>query len=75
VLQAVFFCRLLLLLHFLLLLKRRHDLLGVEVVQDREVLDQLLDVGAEVAAAGRARQDVARSQVHETVLAKSVSAS
>ena len=34
--------------------------LTIQVVENGEVLDELLDVGAEVAAAGRTCQDVAR---------------
>jgi len=51
VFRAVLFGRLRLLLHLLLLLLRGNDLLGVQVVKDGEVLDELLDVGTEVAAA------------------------
>ena len=72
---AVLFGRLRLLLHLLLLLLRGNDLLGVQVVEDGEVLDELLDVGTEVTAAGGTGQDVARAQVHQTVLAESVATS
>ena len=56
------------------LLHQNLSFLVVEVVKDREVFDQLLDVWREVGAAGRAGEDVARAQVHEAVLAERVPA-
>ena len=49
-------------------------LLGVEVVENGEVFDELLDVGAEVAATRGARQDVGGAQVHQAALAEGVPA-
>ena len=72
VLQAVFLGGQLLLLQLLLLLLGADVPLTVEVVEYCEVLDQLLDVRAEVAPARRAGQDVARAEVHEAVLTESV---
>ena len=74
VLQAVFLGGQLLLLQLLLLLLGANVPLTVEVVEYCEVLDQLLDVRAEVAPARRAGQDVARAEVHEAVLTESVAA-
>ena len=71
-LQAVLFCRRGLCLQLLLLLLGSHNSLRVQVVQNREVFDQLLDVRAEVAAAGGASQDVAGAQIHQAVLAEGV---
>ena len=73
-LQAVLFCRCGLCFQLLLLLLGGHYSLRIEVVQNREVFDQLLDVRAEVAAAGRASQDVAGAQIHQAVLAEGVTA-
>ena len=72
--QAVLFCRSRLCLQLLLLLLSSHYTLRVQVVQNRKVFDQLLDVRAEVAAAGRASQDVAGAQIHQAVLAEGVTA-
>ena len=72
VLQAILLRRQLFLLMFVLFLLRCHVPLAVQVVKYSEILDQLLHIGAEVAATGGARQDIARAQVHQTVLAKSV---
>ena len=47
-------------------------LLTVEVVEDCEVFNQLLDVGAEVAAASGACEYVAGAEVHEAMLTESV---
>lgn len=51
-----------------------HVLLRVEVVQDREVLNQLLDVRREIVAACWASQDVGSAQIHQTVLAEGMAA-
>jgi len=72
VLQAILLRRQLFLLMFVLFLLRCHVPLAVQVVKYSEILDQLLHIGAEVAATGGARQDIARAQVHQTVLAESV---
>ena len=48
--------------------------LTIQVVKYGEVLDQLFDIWAEIAAACRAGQDVIRSQIHEAVLAERVAA-
>ena len=48
--------------------------LTVQVVEYCEVLDQLLDVRAEIAPARRTGQDVARAEVHEAVLTECVAA-
>ena len=74
VFEAKLLCRHLLLLFLLLLLLCGHVPLTVEVVENCEVFYQLLDVGAEVTAAGRAGENVARAQIHETVLAEGVAA-
>ena len=42
----------------------------IKTVQNREVLNQLFDVGTEVGSAGGARQYVTSPEVHETILAE-----
>jgi hypothetical protein len=50
------------------------SLLGVQVVQDCEVLNQLFHVGAEVRSTRGTRKDIGSPQVHEAILAKGVAA-
>ena len=50
-------------------------LLRVNVVQNCKVLNQLFDVWTEVATARGAGQDVACTQIHETMLTEGVSTS
>ena len=57
---------------FLFLLLRCNVSLTVKVVQYGEVFDQLFDVRTKVASTGGAGKDIARAQVHETMLTKSV---
>ncbi len=73
--EAVFFGGLLLCLHLKLLLLSWDHFFRVEVVQNGEVFNQLLDIGAEIAAASWTGKNVTRSQIHETVLAESVATS
>lgn len=64
----------LLLLQLCLFLLGAHVAFTVQVVKYGEVLDQLLDIWAEVTSACRASQYVIGSQVHEAVLAEGVAA-
>ena len=72
VLQAVLFGGLVLSLQFLFFKLVGYVLFAVEVVKDCEVFNQLLDVGAEVAAASGACEYVAGAKVHKAMLTESV---
>lgn len=72
VLEAVLLSWLLLLLKFLFFLLRADVPLTVQVVQYSKVFDQLFDIWAKVTPARRTGQYVTGSQVHQTMLAKSV---
>ena len=48
--------------------------LTVEIVQYGEVLDQLLDIWAEITPACRAGQYVTRPEIHEAMLAEGMAA-
>ena len=72
--QTVLLSRLLLLFQLLFFLLGAYVAFAVQVVQYGEVLDQLLDVRAEITAACWASQYVTSSQVHEAVLAEGVAA-
>ena len=58
VLEAVLFCWLLFLLLLILFLGLGHVLFTVEVIKNGEILDELLDIWGEVAAAGGTGQNV-----------------
>ena len=72
--QAVLLSWLLLLLYLLLLLLGWDMPLTVQVVEDGEILDQLFDIGREVTAACRAREDVWCAEVHQAMLAEGMAA-
>ena len=72
--QAVLLCGLRLLFQLLLLLLSADMALTVEIVQYGEVLDQLLDVWAEITPARRAGQYVTRPEIHEAMLAEGMAA-
>ena len=74
VLEAVLFSRLLLSLLLLLFLLGAHMLLTVEIVQDSKILYQLFHVRAEIGSTSWTSEYVARPEVHQTVLTKSMAA-
>lgn len=73
VLKTILLGRKLLLLKFLFFLLSADMALTVKIVKYGEVLDQLFDIRTEIAPASGTSQYIARSEVHEAVLAEGMS--